>query len=243
MDHLTNKTIAIHQPNYLPWPGYFYKISRCDEFVFLDHVQINKRGLTRRTQLPDRNHPGQTIFLTVPLRKFSDSTPINALFIDHTKNWQTQHLNKIRDYYQRFPYFEAYYNLFEKWLNYSIQYEKLSELNIYLIKEICTLLGIRSRWHLSSNMPITTHKNEMNAQIVHLLGGRTYLSGEGAVKNYQDVLIFKNAGIDVRHSEYLGLLHSKPYSRYPAAGRSGIFDILFTIGVDGAREYIMPDDK
>ncbi|MBK8887840.1 MAG: WbqC family protein [Saprospiraceae bacterium] len=42
------KTIAIHQPNFFPWLGYFYKMSKADVFVFHDNVQITKSGPTRR---------------------------------------------------------------------------------------------------------------------------------------------------------------------------------------------------
>ena len=45
------KTVAIHQPNYLPWAGYFYKMLVCDDFIFLDDVVMATRSLSNRNRL------------------------------------------------------------------------------------------------------------------------------------------------------------------------------------------------
>jgi len=43
--------VAVHQPNFFPWFGYFVKIALSDTFILLDDVQIPWRGYTRRTKI------------------------------------------------------------------------------------------------------------------------------------------------------------------------------------------------
>ena len=44
-------TIAIHQPNFMPWVGYFYKIAKADKFVLLDNAQFSKNSYINRSQI------------------------------------------------------------------------------------------------------------------------------------------------------------------------------------------------
>ena len=60
------KKVAIHQPNYLPWLGYFAKIKKCDIFVFLDDVQFSKNSWQNRVHIKS---PNGKQFLTQPLNK------------------------------------------------------------------------------------------------------------------------------------------------------------------------------
>lgn len=237
MDHLNRRITGIHQPNYLPWPGYFYKISRCDDFVFLNHVSINKSGFTRRTLIPDPNNTAETTYLSVPLRKFSDSASIDSLLVDHSRPWQIEHLNKISACYRKFPFFGEYFPFFEKILKDSTHTEKLSDLNISLVVQVCTLLGISANWHRSSEMQLNSANNEMNAGIVRLLGGTTYLSGEGAGRTYQDEDVFKMQGIELVYSDYLQQLSYRPYCDDAHAMKCSVLDIVFRLGVPGVREY------
>ncbi|GAI76683.1 unnamed protein product [marine sediment metagenome] len=55
-----------HQPQYLPYIGFFNKISKADVFVFADNVQFNKKSWQQRTLIKSNNKP---IYLTIPVRK------------------------------------------------------------------------------------------------------------------------------------------------------------------------------
>ena len=52
---IKKKTIAIMQPTFLPWLGYFYMIDKADEFVFLDNVQFDKRSWQQRNKIKTPN--------------------------------------------------------------------------------------------------------------------------------------------------------------------------------------------
>ena len=98
-------TIAIHQPNYLPWMGYFLKIASCDAFIFHDAVTLNIKGYTRRTQIrnSDSEEPKK---LSVSLKSASQNTLIKDIHDSEHVDWRTMHLTQIEKTYQQSPYFE-----------------------------------------------------------------------------------------------------------------------------------------
>ena len=49
---MSRRTVAIMQPSYLPWMGYFDMMDQCDLFVLLDCVQFDKRSWQRVSSLP-----------------------------------------------------------------------------------------------------------------------------------------------------------------------------------------------
>lgn len=237
MDNLKRKVIAIHQPNYLPWPGFFYKMYRCDTFVFLDHVKLNKRGYTRRTNIADAEHVSGKILLTIPLLKHSDYSKINELSIDHSKNWAHNHLQRIYRYYLHFPHFKEAYPLIENLFQHSTRFSKLSEWNIYLIEEISAYIGILRQCLNSSVLDPQRQKNEMNAEIVKLMGGTHYLCGEGAKDSYFNKNEFEDLNIQCLYSNLLGYLEQHPYRPDPIACKTSMLDMLFWLGAEGVKQY------
>ena len=78
--------VAIHQPNYAPWLGYFAKMARADVFVFLDDVQYTKNSYINRVQI---DAGGTARWLTVPV-SFSFRDPINRVRAAN-ENWPRAH--------------------------------------------------------------------------------------------------------------------------------------------------------
>ena len=76
------KTIAIMQPYFMPYLGYFRLFSQSDLFVIYDCVQFPRRGVVHRNQVPAAN--GNPAWLTLPLAKCDQKTPISNL------RWRSQ---------------------------------------------------------------------------------------------------------------------------------------------------------
>ena len=85
--------IAIHQPNYLPWLGYFEKIRRADVFVFLDDCQFSKGSYTNRVRI------GQGEWLTLPVSN-SFGAAINETKIADP-DWLEKHLARLEETYKK----------------------------------------------------------------------------------------------------------------------------------------------
>ena len=83
------KTVCIHQPDFLPWLGFFDRLTQSDVFVVLDNVQFLRRGWHHRDKIKASN--GE-MWLTVPVKKSGRYEQlINQTEIENSTHWQDQH--------------------------------------------------------------------------------------------------------------------------------------------------------
>lgn len=215
--------VSIHQPNYIPWLGYFYKIHKSDIFVFLDDVQYIRRGFINRNRI--KTHQGVS-WLTVPVEsKGKYESNINEMKIKGDLNWKENHLRSIEMNYKRSDYFNDFFNIFKACL--IKDHEKLSEMNIDIIKAICKLLNIKTEIILSSELNIKETGTERLINICKLVGADKYLSGGGGAK-YQDEKMFKDNSIQLMYSDF----HEKQYKQLwgDFTGSLSVIDYIFNCG-------------
>jgi len=167
--------VAIIQPNYIPWKGYFDIIHDVDVFVFLDDVQYTVRDWRNRNKIKTRD--GQTTWLTVPTLG-GRNQPILSVEIDEAQPWRRKHLDALRHAYGRTPHFERYFaglsaTLAEPW-------KLLVDLDIALTKQICGWLGCERRCERSSTLAPSGAKDDRLIDLVQKVGGSFYLSGPAA---------------------------------------------------------------
>ena len=177
------KVVAIHQPNYMPWLGYFDKIAKSDIFVMIDHVQFVKGHIVNRNKI--KNNKGEPVWLTVPVKISKGSTQkINEIEIDYSHDWQHKHINRLKAFYGKAQHFEDYFEDLKEILK--TKYQNLAELNIGLIRYFCDQLRIETPLFVASELEQDFgRKNEMNVNICKYFGADVYLSGSGA-KKYND---------------------------------------------------------
>lgn len=220
------KTISIHQPNYIPWLGYFYKIAHCDLFVLLDNVQFPKESPAARNFIKSKN--GEKVLLSVSVKKSNGAFQnYNELALDYSSKWHIKHLNQIKDAYLKAPYFKEFYPALEE--IYKTPSANLAEFNIRIINWIIKQLGISTEIRIASQFDNGTWgtQNERNLNICLHVGGNKYLSGTGA-KKYNQEEPFKDKGIELLYSDY----SPKEYEQIngPFIPNLSIIDALFNIG-------------
>lgn len=174
-------SVAIHQPNYLPWTGYFLKMAVADHFIFHDNVKITKAGPTRRVQISGSN-ADTLVWLSVPLQKHSDFTLIKDVEIFNDSNWMPKHLAHIRASYHNFPHFKHIFSLLEAWFHEYDKVASLARLNAGLIQKIASLGSVMASSHFSSEMQAEGKKDDYNISLTKTLRGNIYISGTGATK-------------------------------------------------------------
>ena len=226
--------VSIHQPNYIPWLGYFYKIWASDVFVLLDNVQYNSQSFTKRVFVRKNITDADHSYISVPIIKHHRLTNINDLVICNRYNWREKHLNKIYNSYHKAPNFDLYFPQIKHSLLASNSQLLLSEINETMIFSVLDILGIQKNIVRSSDLPIKdVRKDDLTAAITLHLGGTAYLSGVGA-KKYQHQETYDNQKIELIFSDLGSFMKTHP-PQYPVAFDSSfsILDALFYIGKEG----------
>ena len=128
---------CIHQPNYLPWLGFFNKIAQSDTYVVFDDVQYPRgKDWANRNQIKTNNGK---LWLTIPVVGKSEFRKWKDIEIADNR-WSKKHLGNINNFYRKSKYFDVYYKDLEKF--YNKDYLKLIDLNVDLIKYFCDVLNI-----------------------------------------------------------------------------------------------------
>lgn len=214
--------IAVHQPQYLPWLGYFDKMRKADVFCYLDNVQYKKNEWQNRNRIKTVRDPQ---WLTVPVR-YRFPQKINEVEINNSVNWRRKHLHAMVTNYSKAAYFSEYIEFFEE--VYSMEWRTLSELNVFLIDRIREMLNLQEKQTvLASKLDLSSEPTGRLVDICKVLGGDTYLSGPDGVK-YMNMEKFEQQGIKVvvqefRHPEYPQL-----YGDF--VSHLSIVDLLFNCG-------------
>lgn len=217
--------IAIHQPNYLPWCGYFYKMAQVDLFVILDDCSFTKSGITHRVQI---RTPQGTSWLTVPVGK--KEVPILALSPDPSQDWGARHRNIIKNSYSK----SAFWSEVAPWLEplLKTKWQRLVDLNLHGIRDVAGLLGIATPLLRTSALPEGIRRtlgsgSGRNLQICQYLGARTYVSGQGA-RDYNEERAFAAAGISLEYATFSHPVHPQIGDGF-IPGLS-VLDLLFNCG-------------
>lgn len=223
------KRIAIHQPNYFPWAGYFHKITKSDVFVLLDDVDYqygNATSVTNRTRVKTSSGP---LFLSVPVTK-APSGLIRDMAIDYQRDWVKKHLQTARFSYAKCPFFPEVFALLEGVLG--VAPPRLAALNEAGLRAVCGYLAIQTPIVLSSSLSIEARdKNLRILEICSRFGATTYLSGSGA-RRYNDERLFEDRGVALEYTRFQSPEY--PQLHGPFIPGLGILDALFNCGPGAA---------
>lgn len=227
-----NKTVVIHQPDFLPHLGFFHRFLAADLYVALDHVQFvngTSRSWTHRDKIKT---PRGAQWLSLSVRKAPRDTPINAVGLSDT-GWRTQNLNLLRENYQEAPHFKEIFAELEKL--YELTGDRLVEFTKASIDMLLHLFDIPIPCVLSSSLKPVGHKNELLVDILRKVGATHYLSGIGA-RDYFDPVPFSEAGIDVVWQDFKHPVYPQMHGEFVPFLSS--IDLLFNCGVDRSREIL-----
>lgn len=216
--------VSIHQPQYLPWVGYFDKIYKSDIFVFLDDVQFKKNEWQNRNKIKTKKG---WQWITVPvLKRFPQR--ISEVLINNTVNWRRKHFTALVTNYSKARCFAEYKETFKN--IYSKQWEYLAELNIYIIEVLVKILGIRTPLLRASSLKLKGKDTLRLVNICQRLGAETYLSGIGG-RDYLDLEQFRRQNIRVVFQDFNHPVYSQRYeSNLGFVPNMSIVDLLFNQG-------------
>jgi hypothetical protein len=194
--------VAVHQPNFFPWLGYFDKIGRADTFVFLDAVAYPRAGSggmgswVNRVQIAVQ---GEARWITCPLRRRPLGTPICEVEIDDRQPWRTKLIKTLTANYGRSSQFESTMEILGRLI--ARPEGNLAEFNMVAIKTIAAHLGLSTRFLRQSELPHQGKATELLISLVKVAGGTSYLAGGGA-SGYQEDELFANNGLELIYQRF-----------------------------------------
>lgn len=219
--------VSVHQPQYMPWLGYFDKIDRADAFVLLDNVQFKKNEWQNRNRIKS---PQGAQWLTVPVRyKFPQL--INEVEINHQERWQHKQQQSILSNYRKAPFWTILEPLFED--VFSRPWTMLADLNVFVVKKLVEILGITTPLYIASELgEFSEDPDERLIAITKYFNTDTYLAGSGG-HDYMNLELYTQAGVSVlfqeyRHPDYHQLFGSfEPYL--------SVIDLIYNHGTDSLK--------
>lgn len=214
--------VSIHQPQYLPWLGYFDKIRRCDTFVFLDNVQFKKNEWQNRNRIKTEQ---KWQWLTVPvIHRFGQK--ICEVEINNTVRWGKKHLGALMTHYSKTPFFKEYIGFFEK--TYTQDWQNLVDINIHVIEYLAEALGLSERTFVrASKYELREEPTERLVDICKQAGGNVYLSGKDGA-GYLDSDKFEKENIQVIFQDYEHPRYPQLYGEFEPY--MSAIDLLFNCG-------------
>ena len=227
--------LSVHQPQYIPWLGYFDKIIKSDCFVFLDNVQYKPREFQNRNKI--RTKDGW-IWLSVPIvAKGLGRQNICDVKIDNSFDWRKDHCASIKAWYGRSEFFGKHFPFFEGL--YAKEWESLSDLSISIIMYALKELSISTPAHFESKLDIKSKKTERIIEICGKLKADTYLPGIGG-KEYLEEDKFIAAGITLKYQEFKHPAYRQQFmkDKDDFIPYMSILDLLFNEG-PGSREILV----
>ncbi len=223
--------VAIMQPTYLPWVGYFGLMASVDLFVLLDSVQFAKRSWQQRNQIKTPSGPQ---WLSVPVSsKGRRDQLIYEVQVDLARDFHQSHLKALELNYRRAPCFAQVFPLLQQSL--SEPPSLLAGLNIRLMERMREVLDIRTPMLRSSAMAARGENAGLLANICVEVGAAEYVSPPGSKVYLEESDAFSRLGVPVRYFQFQCLPYRQQHGEF--IPYMSAVDLLLNCGA-GGREVI-----
>lgn len=220
------KSIAIMQPTFLPWIGYFSLIDSVDEFVFFDHVQFEKRSWQQRNKI---RTPNQEMWLSVPISskgKQSQAIKDAEILYDGKKSPFEKIMGSIETNYKKAPYYKDYgeeLNMF-----FLGRPKFISDLNQDVIRWMCGKLAVATPIVRSSDLDVTGTKADLLVDVCQARKAMRYVSTPGSKVYLDESDAFELSGISLSYHEYVHPSYSQIHGDF--LPYMSVLDLLFNEG-------------
>ncbi|MBL7816365.1 MAG: WbqC family protein [Saprospiraceae bacterium] len=236
---------AIHQPNFMPWVGYFHKMAQVDEMIFFDSVAISN-GKTWTSRCKILLH-GAEHWLTLPTLKSGRGGQriCDVELIDFAQNWHKT-LTTIRHAYHRAPYFD---DVFPFLVSLKAEnFHLLADFNCFFIESVAHHLGLEHvRFNRSSSKAELMNSSDLKTDYIVstclAFGVDNYLSGKGNSVGFLELEKFEKAGIAIDFQEFTHPTYKQPHTEGVFVKGLSIVDMLMQMGWELTSETLLSDEK
>lgn len=223
---------VIHQPDFMPYLGFFDRLIKADIYVVLDNVQHvrGNHGWTSRDKI--KTEQGEK-WISIEIQKAPRDTLISDVMISEDDRWKKRHLNLIQENYHRSEYFDEIMPYINEL--YTPSYKRMIDFNIASIDMLLNLFDIHIDMVFASDLHPVGRSNELLVDILNKIGIKRYLSGNGA-KDYYNPIPYKKAGIEVIWQDFRHPVYSQQYEGFIPYLSS--IDLLLNCGIEKSRKII-----
>ena len=233
--------IAIHQPHYFPWLGYFDKIGKADTFVLLDCVQFEKGSQMIRNRVLSDTGEIKYITISADIKHFLERE-YRDIRVKNPKEWKNKQINALMNYYRKAKYREEGLKIFEDFL--SNDYQTLCEWTCESIRLVCRLLNIGTKIVYQSEVGYKDEgkKSNLVLAICKALKSECYFSGQGGSVAYLDKQKFAENGISIEFQEFVHPVYRQCGGDSFVPGLS-VLDMFLNCGIEKTKKWFWENCK
>ncbi len=223
--------LAIMQPYFFPYLGYFQLINCVDTFVIYDNIEFTKTGWIRRNRILnfDRDR-----YIVVPLKKASDYSHVCDLEIAETYDYK-KILRVIKGAYERSPYFNDTFQLLKDIIP-PVNHHLFDYL-LSVTKSLCAYLEIQTKFIISSSISIN-HSLKAQEKVIALctaLNADEYINPIGGQTLY-DKSSFAKSGIELSFHRISDITYSQ--FKDPFIPNLSIIDVMMFNSKERIKELL-----
>ncbi len=228
--------LAITQPNFLPWLGYFELLDHVDTWVSLDNVQLSRGSFVLRNRVRRPDGAVEWVSASIP-KKCPLHTSIKDVPVS-SNGWQDRVIRRLESYYKNAPYYDQFGSRVAELLTSNMDKEHVAELNESIINELSSWLGIEYEFFRASEL-VACLEGSPQDKVLSLIGHfdvDVYCNFAGGIEaGLYDPDAFAQRGVELQKQTYR-------HPEYPQHGGGfepflSVVDLLFEAG-DGALEVI-----
>jgi hypothetical protein len=224
-------TLAIMQPTYLPWAGYFNLISRVQRFVFLNNVQLDKPSWQVRNRILLN---GRIKLITVPTLGPREQRIDQTLIDGHT--WRRKHLQMLTHAYGKHPHgSEVIERLGSVLLDETTT--GLEQLNVRLVTLLADCLGLGCTFSNASEVETHGTRSLRLVELCRHFGVSHYLSPAGSRGYIEEERAFDGQGIEVEYQQFVPVAYAQRGAAEFVPSLS-IVDVAANLGWAKAGDYV-----
>jgi hypothetical protein len=218
--------VALMQPAFLPWIGYFELMKNSDIFIFLNDFQFVRRGRGQRNTL--LNHEGKEFTISLSVESSPQKSTFEEMRPILTQHWKDKFLKHLFYIYGKSPYYNNVIYIIKKWLDG--RWDNLGDMLIDFSLEVAIYIGIKVTTYRSSNLSYDRNlrRSARLASILKTLNAGCYLSAKGSFSYMLDDRIFPLDWCPVFFQDHIAKPYYQPHTKEFVKNLS-IIDVLFNV--------------
>ena len=226
------------QPYFLPYLGYFQLMNAVDKWIVFDNIQYIRHGWINRNRILSPNLEKEWKYISIPLKKYSQSTLITQIEINKDNNSIDSILGGL-SYYKRIkaPFYKDTITFIKPLIQN--EHKFISELNINLMNNIADLLDIKTKFTISSKEGFEFKENmesdDWALEISKKIGASTYINPIGGIELF-DKEKYKSEGIEIKFLKTNNIIYKQ--SRRDFVPFLSMIDVMMFNPIEKIKEML-----